>query len=597
MHRKWIAAFIAAAALSGSALGGPAHAETNDVSPCVPANDVPTSNADTQWSVRACDVPDFDQRRITATNLGQPTPISVEGLDGNGECHCVLTSIADLYAKAHAQLDNTGGFETFDWNGRGALPAAPIGPTYDTSTYSASELAAYTGATRVIDTFGDVADVSWGQDDAHQDCGTSWFNFYSRLDQAAETFGETVDDYTFAANGIDAQSAADMARALADGAGVAFAYGYYTNVNTSGAVHTSTARDGGHANAIVGVSRSGNTFTFETSDPASSAESSEDRVRQSQFARTTWSATRRQLKVGDDKAYTLFNLEGTNRYVDSWLQFTTPKVILRPIDRRKILYRKYVPIPDPPRPTASEYTFPGPVLDATFDLTSRRLLAVVAGRRGPGLYAADAFTGVVKRVRAALPQGTDRIAALTEGSVAVLGGSVVRVIDRGGRTLASRTVAGGAADVAFNPQSAGVAVLRGDGRRVVDYSPVLQVRRTRVIAVPRGAGAPTRNARLSVAANGSIQATRAPAGRERIATQSIATPTGGTLQLRGGQATLLDRAGRANATRRVTGLRGASLLDLAIGGSKADPPGDDSLRDLVDQRLDPPPAGYEEFSR
>ncbi|MEA2125819.1 MAG: hypothetical protein QOI80_2601 [Solirubrobacteraceae bacterium] len=568
--------------VAGAMLPATAVANTNDTGPCVPASNAPTSDSDTQWSVRRCDVPDFDQRRVAASNLGQPNPITVDGLPGNGSCHCVLASIVDLYGRAQVPLDGAPTYATFDWNGRGAMPAPASGSTYDTSTYSDAEVEAYQDTTAVMNEFGSIADVSYGQDATHTGCGTSWGALYNNLPLVAAEFGEEADDYAFAGFGIDADSPADMARALAHGVGVGFAYGYYAldPANSTADVDAATARTGGHANAIVGVSRSGDTYTFETADPASSAEPAEDKNRQSQFARTIWTATERQLKVAGGAAAVRFKLEDTSRYVDSWISLTSPSLVVR-LRPDKLLVRPYVPardLPDPPIDKVSKYTFPGPIVDAVEDQVASRVLALVTVGRSRQLWVGDEFTGRTRQLDAALPAGAQNLAALPDGSTAILGAKVLRTFDGNGRQLASQKIAGGGADVALDPSTGGVVVLRADGKRLLRFGPGLAAAGGRRIHAPA-------NARLSVSADGSV----------RTARRALATPTGGRLVLAGRRATV-HADGQRVPGRRVNGLKGATLLDLSVGGVLHRPPGGAKLSDFVDAPLARPLRGYEEMA-
>jgi hypothetical protein len=574
--------FLLVLLVTGAVLPANAVAGTNDTSPCVPAKDAPTSDSDTTWSVRLCNVPDFDQRRVPANNLGQPTPITVDGLPGNGSCHCVLTSIADLYARAQVPLDGADTYATFDWNGRGAMPGPASGSNYDTSTYSAAEVQAYNDTTDVLNEFGTIADVSYGQDAMHTGCGTSWGALYGNLPKVAQEFGDEADDYAFAEFGIDGDSPADMARALSHGTGVAFAYGYYDldAANSTPTVDAATKRSGGHANAIVGVSRAGNTYTFETADPASSAEASEDKNRQSQFARTIWTATKRQLKTGGGAAATRFKLADTNRYVDSWISFTAPSLLAR-LGPDKLLMRPYVPkrdLPDPPIDKVTKYTFPGPIVDAVEDQVASRVLALVAVGRSRQLWVGDETTGRVTQLDAALPAGAQNLAALPDGSTAVLGAKVLRSFDGKGGQLASQEIGGGGGDVALDPRTGGVIVLRADGNRLLRFAPGLVAIGGRKINAPR-------RGRLSVAADGSV----------RTAKRALATPTGGRLVLAGAQATV-HTAGERVPGRTIKGLRGATLLDLSVGGVLRQPPGGAALTDIADAPLARPVPGYEEMA-
>lgn len=588
MSRGPLLALFAAAALAPAAvLTAPAGAdEVTTTDACVPASDPPTSDKDTTWSVRLCDVPDFDQSRAATAEFGQPTPIAVAGLPGNGACHCVLTTLADLYARAQASLKDTADFETFDWNGRGALAAPSAGGLYDTTTYTAGEVAAYEGTTKLLQGLGDIADVSYGQDKAHESCGTSFGAIYTKLPKVAEQFGDSADDYAFGESGIDDTSAADMARALAGGAGVAIAFGYYTNhkAGVDGAADTADKRAGGHANALVGVSRNGDAYTFETSDPAATAETAgADELRQSAFARTIRAGSLRSIKVGADtgKGY---NLDDTDRYLESWLQFGTTRLAIRLRDKAKLRLTRLLPdLKIPPRPITErepiDFTFPGPVLDASFDLTTQRLLALATVRGKPALYAADAVTGKVVRVATALPKGSDRLAALADGATAVLGGSVVRTIGRDGRATGSAKVAGGGADVAFDGGTGGLLVLRADGKRVLRYSRTLKVRSTRKVALPKGAGPAASTGRLSAAADGTTRLSRRPLG-SATTSQTFATPSGGRIAADGGKVRLLGPGGRSIAFPS-----GSVLLDVSTPTVSRRPPGGARLTDSIDRPL------------
>ncbi len=571
----------------------PAHAETTVAGGCVVASDPPSSDSDATWSVRVCDLPDFDQVRVAANGVGAPTPVTVAGLPGNGGCHCVLATVADLYARAQESLTGAGTFATFDWNGRGALaaPADPDTGAYDTTTYSADEVAAYQGTTTLLKGLGDLADVSYGQDDAHKDCGTSYSAIYTKLPKLATTFGESADDYLFAESGISTSSPADMARALAGGAGVAFAYGYYTDAITGvdGAADTATVRAGGHANALVGISRNGDTYTFESSDPAVVSEAGEttDDVRQSAFARTTWSVTQRSLKFDGGPAAPVYRFEETSRYLENWVQFGSTNLLSRLKDRAKLRLTRLIPsLKLPPRPELKpgpvDYRFPGPVIDATFDVTTRRVLALVTLRGGPALFAADALTGKVRRLQSALPAGTDRVTALPSGSLAVLGRSTVRTLRRDGRTTASATVAGGAADVAFDGASGGLLVLRGDGRRLLRYSATLKLAGSRKVALPAGAGPASSTARLTVAADGRTRVSRAPVGASKAA-QTFATPSGARLVVGGGKAKLLSAAGAPVPRRSFALAPGSTVLELSAGTVTRRPPAGATADDLIDR--------------
>lgn len=566
-----------------------ALAQQNVVGGCVPASDPPQGDSDTNWSVRVCDVPDFDQVREEAAAVGQPTAITVAKLPGNGGCHCVLTTVADLYARAQVPLTGTDDFVEFAWDGRGALAAPNVGGTYDTTTYTAAEVTAYAGTTTFLQGLGDIAKVQYGQTAGREkECGTSYGAVYGSLPAVAKQFGESADDYAFSESNVTPNSAADMARALFGGAGVGIAYGYYdATAGADGKPDTASKRNGGHANALVGVTRSGDSYTFETSDPAASNEpAGADSLRQSAFARTTWAATERKLKLGDGTE-TRYNLGGTSRYLETWIQFGTTTFAARLRDRAKIRVVQLLPdLKRPPRPDRKpdpvDFTFPGPVLDATFDMTTSRLLAIVTVRGRPALYAGDAIGGGVRRVTASLPTGADRLASLPSGSIGVLGSGAVRVLARTGRTTATKTIAGGAADLAFNGATGGLLVLRADGRRLLKYSSSLKPTGGRTVTLPAGAGSAAATGRLTVSATGATRLSRVPAGTKSVA-QALATPSGARLVLRDGRATLLTAAGSAVPGRSVSGLGGATLLDVSAGTVTRTPPAGRKLTDIIDQ--------------
>jgi hypothetical protein len=569
-----------------SALPAVAQAETTEVKACVAAMDPPSSNSDTNWSVRVCGLPDFDQRRTVANSVGQPNPITVAGLPGDGGCHCVLTSIADIYAKLHAPIAGAATYATFDWSSRGTMPAPLNGTTYDTTSYSATEQQAYGQVTQILKKFGDVADVSYGQDAAHSGCGTSFTTLHAGLPKLATLFGKQVDDYAFSDTPTDANSAANMARALASGAGVAIAYGWYTSAGTNPATGTipSAGRGGGHANAVIGVSRSGDNYTFEVSDPARSTEAGEDFLRQSDFATTTWSATLRTVHVknaSQDYSGPMYDLENTGRFYDYFAIVTPPRLVLRLPNIRRIGIAKLIAAKDLPRPpydAKTSFTFEGPVLDAAFDPVTQRVIALVSSRAGRGLYAADAITGAISKLSTQLPAKAARLAVLSRGGVAVLGTTQVRTFDSGGDPASSANVRG--ADVAFDPTAEGVLVLRADGRRVLRYSSALTPKGGRSVTRPSSAASGPGAVRLTTSATGTPRLSPAAAS----GVQAAATGTGGSVQLSDGRVTTLLRSGATVPGRSLKIPSGSLLLDFS-GGALATTMGDPNA--LIDAPTHP----------
>jgi hypothetical protein len=302
------AAAVASVAVPGAA--APASAA------CTPKNAISGSN----YHVRICGLPDYDQRRMAVNDLGA-AKYDFTGLGAkNGSCHCVPTSFMNVlgfYASKGISVQP----KPFAWDARSFVLQDEPGvngvtaSSYNTSNYSAAEASAYEEATKVDAILGTSVKTTGGK------CGTGFSSVVSSagtlLIPALFTQGAT---FSFTYYGTNENTGKEMATAMSLGATVLIAYGRYPTAN---GVPLLGQRNGGHVMTLRGIKGGPDTAVVSLRDPANDEKSQsgkQDRVRQSPFL-TTFGDLKETAGFFGGTVWQLDQLkaDGTGRFVDGWM--------------------------------------------------------------------------------------------------------------------------------------------------------------------------------------------------------------------------------------------------------------------------------------
>ncbi len=303
-----VAALISVAA--GSVGARPAAAQQD----CVAKQSVGSS----QFNSRVCDMPDYDQRRLGGTIQGDGRTFTFPTLKGDGGCHCVPTSVADLlgyYAQKGVNIP-PGKYPwrnrpAFDENASNATPA-----TYLTiQDYPTAEVFKYNDATNLIRKLGTSVKVGDGK------CGTSYGKVVKSFNKLAAQGKFPNALLGFGITDTGEKSGRSMAAIMSNGGLVAAVYGKYEDYERSGSEVNVGDRVGGHSVAVPGVSGTLSSFDLFYNDPNNAKTS--DRYRQAIF-RTASTKLKRLRDVGifsDDWYYRFGDDSGgeTQNLIDGYM--------------------------------------------------------------------------------------------------------------------------------------------------------------------------------------------------------------------------------------------------------------------------------------
>ncbi len=231
---------------------------------------------------RVCDMPDYDQRRRTATVAGDGRTRKLIGLVAQGGCHCVPTSLTDLLGYyAFKGIDIPPG--TFAWWSRAPFAADPgeagddpVSSYLSLQPYSDAEIGAYNDVSLLIKALGSSVVVDEDSCGTHYEYVVDMFQLLS-----GANFGHAMLGFGLTETG--AKAGRNMAAIMYNGGLVSVAYGKYKDYERTGTTVSVGERDGGHAVAVTGVKGTFKQFDLSYNNPSIE----EDELRQSVFENPT----------------------------------------------------------------------------------------------------------------------------------------------------------------------------------------------------------------------------------------------------------------------------------------------------------------------
>jgi len=426
-------------------------------------------------------MPDYDQRRNKATVSGDGRTRLIKGLKGNGGCHCVPTSLADLIGYyAHKGVNVRPG--AYPWWTRTVFDGNPDEDNDNPSQYLGlqpypdDEIAAYRRVTNLIRDLG--GSVKTGEDG----CGTSYGAVVDSFEEVVEGGGFNNALLNFGMTDTGEFAGRAIASVMYNGGLVGVAFGRYKDYERDGSEVNVGERATGHALAVSAIAGNLSTFGLTYNDPNSKG----DRWRQANF-RPVIRDIRRLRDVNaigsDDWFYRLGPDSGGEKQalIDQYIAVYPVILVAGQGNQLKVVFGFNLNRLDgevvhtAATPTITKIQLPGKLVKAVvLPLTgeiayltenSRKIMAMVPG------------TGD-RRVLGHAPAGAIDLEASPTGKyVFALGERTVATFERDEGMVANAPVRGRPSALAYDwsqdePWKQGLAVISEKGRRLTVLDPL-----------------------------------------------------------------------------------------------------------------------------